>query len=234
MDDEEKKAAYMESKILENVDHPNIVKFKEVYISKKPKLTLCIVMDFADGNYYSYFQGGDMKSKIKEQNGKLFSESQIIDWFTQICLSIKHIHDKKIIHRDIKSGNIFLTMNGLVKLGDFGIAKCLKNTLDKAKTVVGTPYYLSPEIIHNQPYSFKSDIWSLGVLLYEMCCLKMPFDGNNIAILSMKIIKAQYNPIPCSFSKELRILISNILNIDPNKRPTINDILSKLFPDLRK
>jgi NIMA (never in mitosis gene a)-related kinase len=120
-----------------------------------------------------------------------------------------------------------LTVNGLVKLGDFGIAKCLKNTLEKAKTVVGTPYYLSPEIIQNQPYSFKSDVWSLGVLLYEMCCLKMPFDGTNIANLSLRIIKGQYNPVPPSFSKELRGLIFNILNVDENKRPTIDEILSK-------
>ncbi len=120
-----------------------------------------------------------------------------------------------------------MTVNGLVKLGDFGIAKCLKNTLEKAKTVVGTPYYLSPEIIQNQPYSFKSDVWSLGVLLYEMCCLKMPFDGTNIANLSLRIIKGQYNPVPPSFSKELRGLIFNILNVDENKRPTIDEILSK-------
>lgn len=157
---------------------------------------------------------------------KYFPEHQIIDWFTQICLALKHIHNKKILHRDIKSGNIFLTINGLVKLGDFGIAKCLKSSLEKAKTVVGTPYYLSPEIIQNLPYSFKSDIWSLGVLLYEMCCLKMPFDGNNIANLSLKIIKGQYNPIPSFFSKELRGLIMNILNVDESKRPTIDEILS--------
>ncbi len=121
-----------------------------------------------------------------------------------------------------------MTVNGLVKLGDFGIAKCLKNTLEKAKTIVGTPYYLSPEIIQNQPYSFKSDVWSLGVLLYEMCCLKMPFDGTNIANLSLRIVKGQYNPVPSCFSKELRGLIFNILNVDENKRPTIDEILSNL------
>jgi len=104
-------------------------------------------------------------------------EALILNWFTQICLAIKHCHDRKILHRDLKAQNIFLTENDIVKLGDFGIAKVLKNTVEHAVTIVGTPYYLSPEIIQNTPYSFKSDIWSLGVLLYEMCALKPPFNG---------------------------------------------------------
>jgi len=176
-------------------------------------------MDFADG--------GDLQSKIKAQKGKNFSESLIIDWFTQICLSVKHIHDRKILHRDIKSQNIFLTKNGLVKLGDFGIAKCLDGTLDKAKTIVGTPYYLSPEIVNNKPYAFKSDIWSLGILLYEMCALKMPFDGNSLPQLSLKISSGAYNPLPPCFSRELRNLVAWMLNKEINKRPNINEILKQ-------
>lgn len=166
-----------------------------------------------------------MQSKIKQQRGKNFSEHQILDWFTQTCLAIKHIHDRKILHRDLKSQNIFLTQNGLVKLGDFGIAKCLKNTVEKAKTVVGTPYYLSPEIVQNKPYSFKSDIWSLGILLYEMCALKMPFDASNLASLSLKIIKGSYNPLSTVYTKDLRGLVASMLNVDMNKRPSINEIL---------
>ncbi len=86
-------------------------------------------------------------------------------------MALKHCHDRKILHRDLKSQNIFLTKRGMVKLGDFGIARVLSNTKSRAKTIVGTPYYLSPEIIESLPYNFKSDIWSLGVLLYEMCAL---------------------------------------------------------------
>ena len=100
--------------------------------------------------------------------------------FTQIALSIKHCHDKKILHRDLKSQNIFCTKKGIVKLGDFGIARVLSNTKSKAKSVVGTPYYLSPEIINADEYSFKSDIWSLGVLFYEIAALEPPFNGRSL------------------------------------------------------
>ena len=221
LSEDSKKDAFQEAKILEQLEHTNIIRFIEVIEEKisKTKSILNIVMDYADG--------GDLSQKIKSQKGKLFPENQIIDWFTQVCLAIKHIHDRKILHRDIKSQNIFLTKNGMVKLGDFGIAKCLNQTIDKAKTIVGTPYYLSPEIINQQPYDFKSDIWSLGVLLYEMCALKMPFDAPNIPQLSMKIINCSYTPLSNIYSKELRTLVHEMLNVNSNRRPTIHEILRK-------
>ena len=185
-------------------------------------------MDYADG--------GDLSMKIKEQNGILFSEDKILDWFTQVCLAIKHIHDRKILHRDIKSQNIFLMKNGQVKLGDFGIAKCLDQTIDKAKTYVGTPYYLSPEIINSQPYGFQSDIWSLGVLLYEMCALKMPFDASNLPQLYIKIINCNYQPLNSMYSDELKNLVKDMLNEISIKRPTITNILQNpiIKPRIKK
>lgn len=80
----------------------------------------------------------------------------------QICLALKHVHDHNILHRDLKSQNIFLTQKGIVKLGDFGIAKVLDATEGQAQTQIGTPYYLSPEICESKPYGRKSDVWSLG------------------------------------------------------------------------
>ena len=215
MTPEQKKDAHLEGKILKELEHPNIIHFREVLTDKD---FLYIVMDYADG--------GDLSIKIKEQNGNFFPENKILDWFTQVCLAIKHIHDRKILHRDIKSQNIFLMKNGQIKLGDFGIAKCLNQTIDKAKTYVGTPYYLSPEIINSQPYDFKSDIWSLGVLLYEMCALKMPFDASNLAQLYIKIIKCNYPPLSGNYSDELKKLVKDMLNETSIKRPNINDILN--------
>lgn len=102
-----------------------------------------------------------------------------------MCLAVKHVHDRKILHRDIKAQNVFMVKNGLLKLGDFGIARVLNQTSEMAATVVGTPYYLSPEIVQSNKYGFPTDIWSLGVLLYEICALRPPFNGANLHMLAM-------------------------------------------------
>ena len=115
-----------------------------------------------------YCEGGDVYSKIKASKGKNFSEDVILEWLVQMGLALFYLHERKILHRDLKSQNVFLTKNGLIKLGDFGIAKCLDTTLAQAKTFIGTPYYLSPEIVQSLPYSFKSDVWSLGICIIEM------------------------------------------------------------------
>jgi NIMA (never in mitosis gene a)-related kinase len=211
----ERKEALKEAKILEAFDHPNIIKFREVYKTRSGKL--CIVMDYADG--------GDVSTQIKNQRGRYFTEAQVLDWFVQVCLAMKHVHDRKVLHRDIKSQNVFLTKAGIVKLGDFGIARVLSNTREIARTMVGTPYYLSPELVQNKPYSFKSDIWSLGVMLYELCTLKPPFDANSLHNLALKIVKGTYPPIPPQFSKDMKLLVAQMLSTDPNKRPTINQVL---------
>ena len=120
-----------------------------------------------------------------------------------------------------------MTAKSCVKLGDFGISRVLERTQDKAKSIVGTPYYLSPEIIQSKPYSYEADVWSLGVLLYEMCTLKPPFDSTSLTGLAAKIVKGSYTPIPSKYSEELKALVDLILTVDPKARPTIHQILGK-------
>ena len=115
--------------------------------------------------------------------------------------------------------------SGIVKLGDFGIAKGLKSTWEKAKTMVGTPYYLSPEIITNKPYDSKSDIWALGVLLYELMTFKMPFNAVSLPLLSIKINRGVYQPPPGIYSSEIKDLLKKCLTLEPEKRPSIDEIL---------
>ena len=217
MTDQEKRETFNEAVILKRLDHPNIIKFKEVFRQRNPKEALNIVTEYADG--------GDLDQKIEAQKKKPFPETQILDYFTQICLALQHLHKKNIIHRDLKGGNVFLMQSGLVKLGDFGIAKGLKTSKEKAQTTVGTPYYLSPEIINSKPYDTKSDIWSLGVLLYQMMTFKMPFNAQSLPLLSIKINRGVYSPPPSVYSAELRDILKRCLSQDPEKRPSINDIL---------
>jgi len=217
MTDQEKRETFNEASILKRLDHPNIIKFKEVFMQRKPKEALNIVTEYADG--------GDLEQKIEAQKKKPFPETQILDYFTQICLALQHLHKKHIIHRDLKGGNVFLMQSGYVKLGDFGIAKGLKTSKEKAQTTVGTPYYLSPEIINNKPYDTKSDIWSLGILLYQMMTFKMPFNAQSLPLLSIKINRGVYSPPPSVYSAELRDILKRCLSQDPEKRPSINDIL---------
>ncbi|XP_039209220.1 serine/threonine-protein kinase Nek3 isoform X2 [Crotalus tigris] len=155
--------SWNESIILAKLNHPNIVMYANSFEADGH---LHIVMEYCDG--------GDLLQKIKLQKGKLFPEDTILKWFAQMCLGINHIHEKRILHRDIKSKNVFLTQNGKIKLGDFGSAVLLKSPMAFACSYVGTPYYVPPEIWENVPYNNKSDIWSLGCVLYELCTLKHP------------------------------------------------------------
>jgi NIMA (never in mitosis gene a)-related kinase len=221
LNEKERKDALKEASILQNLDHPNIIKFQEVFLCKNPN-SLNIITEYADG--------GDLNKKIERKIP--FKEDLILDWFIQICLALNHVHSKRIIHRDIKAQNIFLTKNGIVKLGDFGISKSLTCSFELARTVIGTPYYLSPEIVKNSPYSFKTDVWSLGVLLYQMCALKMPFDADSLPNLSKKILKAEYKDIPNNYSDNLKNLIRSLLQVEPKNRPTVKEILSKIFFNL--
>lgn len=177
----------MEIKLLKDLKHPFIISYKGSFIDKFR--FLCIVMDYADG--------GDLYKQITQQKkqGSLFSEDQIMEWFVQICLAIKYIHDKKILHRDLKTQNIFLTKSNHIKLGDFGIARVLQNTCDCAQTQIGTPFYISPEICNSEAYNQKSDIWSLGCVLYELATLRHAFDGKDINIVKWKIMQGKYQEI---------------------------------------
>lgn len=142
---------------------------------------------------------------------------------------MKHIHDRKILHRDLKTQNIFLTSKGEIKIGDFGIARVLQHTYDCAQTAIGTPYYLSPEICQEKPYNQKSDIWSLGCIFYEMVTLKHAFDANSMKALVIKILRGNYPPIPNCYSTELKSLIDELLQKDPHRRPSIKRFLEKEF-----
>ncbi|RYE40935.1 MAG: hypothetical protein EOP48_24315 [Sphingobacteriales bacterium] len=167
-------------RLLRELDHPNIVQYKECFIEEGLLIT---IMEYCEGNFVSKRLNaiikcsleGDLKNKITKASeaNEHFEEDKIFRWFEQVLSAIEYIHRNKILHRDIKTSNIFLKSDGTVKIGDFGIAKAFENTNEIAMTVIGTPYYLSPEVCENKPYTYKSDIWALGCVLYEMNALKV-------------------------------------------------------------
>ncbi|XP_056619605.1 serine/threonine-protein kinase Nek1 isoform X2 [Triplophysa dalaica] len=218
MSNKERQESRKEVAVLANMSHPNIVQYKESF---EESGCLYIVMD--------YCEGGDLFKKINNQKGILFPEEQILDWFVQICLALKHVHDRKILHRDIKSQNIFLTKDGTVQLGDFGIARVLNSTVELARTCIGTPYYLSPEICENKPYNNKSDVWALGCVLYEMCTLKHAFEAGNMKNLVLKIIRGSYPAVSVHYSQDLRLLLAKLFKRNPRERPSVSTILDKPF-----
>lgn len=121
--------------------------------------------------------------------------------------------------------NIFLTKSrDHIKIGDFGISKILTSK-SKAITVVGTPNYISPELCEGKPYNQKSDIWALGCILYEMCTLKHPFEAPTLPALVLKIMRGTFNPLPAHYSTNLRDLLSSLLAVDPNQRPSLIQIM---------
>lgn len=173
-------AALNEVKILSSLENPHVVKYYDSFIEKN---VLNIIMEFCEG--------GDLSKFIKSQAGRPIAESKIWKFLIQMCIGLEYIHKKKILHRDIKSLNIFLTKNEDIRIGDLGVAKVMAESVNFAQTMVGTPYYLSPEMAEEKPYNEKSDVWALGCVLYELCTLRHPFEANNQSALMLKIIRGR-------------------------------------------
>ena len=216
LDAKQRDEAKKEIKLLASFKHPNIVRYRDSFVEAG---ALHIVMDYAEG--------GDLHRLLKEQGSRLLAEETVLDYFVQLCLAMKHVHDRKVLHRDIKSQNVFLTQNRrVVKLGDFGIARVLNSTAELARTACGTPYYMSPEICDNKPYNDRSDVWSMGCLLYEMASLRCPFDARDMRGLVIKILRGAYPPLPKAFSPGLGQLVGRCLHRQPSQRPSVNELLA--------
>ena len=213
----EKQNSLNEINFLSSISHQNIIEYKESFYEEETG-TLNLVLEYANE--------GDLNTKIKIQKSKKihFKEKTIWSIFIQIVKGLKVLHDNNLIHRDLKSANILIMKNGICKLGDLNISKIYNSNFHNSK--MGTPCYAAPEIWNNKPYTFKSDIWSLGIILYELCTFKLPFFAVNIKEIYNKIMKGKFDPIPNFYSFSLNYVIKMLLNLDPKKRPSCKDILN--------
>ena len=215
-----------EADILSSLNNKYVVKF---YESFKKNHNIYIIMEYCDNGDLCSFLNRIKKQRKSEE---YFLEIDFV-WklFIQMSIGLYYIHSKKIIHRDIKTLNIFLTKNFDAKIGDLGVAKILENT-NHAMTFIGTPYYVSPEMCRNKPYNEKSDIWALGCILYELITFNHPFTATNQAALFIKILNNKYNPFPPGVPEDLKNMVDFILEKDYELRPSMADIITrKSFQD---
>ena len=211
----DKQNALNEVRILASIIHPNIVGYKEVFIDE-PSSSLCLIMEYA--------ARGDLLQIINSHKkaGTHASESEIWSIFTQVVKGLKALHLRNILHRDIKSANIFVTAENVVQLGDLNVSKVVNGL---AHTQTGTPYYASPEVWRDSPYDSKSDIWSLGCVLYELCALEPAFKSKDMKELFAKVVKGKYAEIPSFYSADLASVIKMMLQVKPSARPTCEKLL---------
>lgn len=220
LSEKERRDVMNEISILSILEHSNIIAYFNHFMDKN---TLLIELE--------YCNGGNLYDKIIQQKGKLFSEEVVIWYLYQIASAVAHIHKAGILHRDIKTLNIFLTKTDLIKLGDYGLAKKLDSEFSMAETCVGTPYYMSPELCQGAKYNFKSDIWAMGCVLCEILTLTRTFDATNPLNLCVKIVQGNWTMEVSSdvYSSKLLDVVYQCLDQDPSKRPTADQVLDQPF-----
>ena len=216
LNEKEKSNALNEIRILASINNKNIISYKEAFFDENDS-SLDIVMEYADQ--------GDLFQLITEKKKKRthFTEEEIWSCLIQLLNGLKSLHELNILHRDLKSANVFLFKGGVVKLGDLNVSKITRKGMGYTQT--GTPYYASPEVWKDKPYDSKSDIWSLGCVIYEMCTLNPPFRAQTMEELFKKVIRGYYPDISSKYSKDLSEILKLMIQIEVGARPSCDELL---------
>ncbi|KAG6811752.1 hypothetical protein H0H92_005949 [Tricholoma furcatifolium] len=240
MNERDRKQIVAEVNILKDLEHDHIVRYHDRYVDRDAGI-LYILME--------YCGGGDLSTVIKQaaRSNRPIPEDKIWSYFLQLLLALNYCHHPngharngsgfngfenvgtsnraQILHRDLKPDNVFLDTADKVKLGDFGLSRALTQT-NFANTYVGTPYYMSPELMQEKAYDTKSDIWSLGCVIYELCALKPPFhEAKTHQELSNCIRNGRIPPLPRGYSQTLASVIKSMLSLNPAMRPSAAQLL---------
>ncbi|XP_033746187.1 probable serine/threonine-protein kinase PLK isoform X2 [Pecten maximus] len=212
--EEECVQARREAEILSKLNHVNVLKYIESFEDED---TLNIVTEFCEG--------GDLEDYLRERKGRQLAEQHIILWIHQVISGLQYIHEKKILHRDLKTKNLFLTECLNIKVGDLGIAKVLEGEAAKAMTFVGTLTYMSPEQFQHQPYNHKADIWSFGCCAYEMTAMRRAFNKPALFHNVQDIQNGKLPEFPSGYTSSLEELVFSMMRTDPKQRPSASKLL---------
>uniref|UniRef100_A0A8C1QXD9 non-specific serine/threonine protein kinase n=1 Tax=Cyprinus carpio TaxID=7962 RepID=A0A8C1QXD9_CYPCA len=204
------------SNFLQKLNHPHIVEHKKII---KDRGCLHLVMELCEG--------GDLTHIINLKKKRTIAFSEILDWTVKICMALKHLHDQEILHKNLQPKSVFFTACGTIRLGEFG--KIHEWSTDAQTTKTEDLSYVAPEILRGESYDDKSEIWSLGCIIYEMCMQKCAFPGKNTIEIISKILTCSYEALPLNFSEDLRQLVTDTLQIDPANRPSVSEILMRPF-----
>jgi NIMA (never in mitosis gene a)-related kinase len=205
-----------EIRIMASVTSPFIIGFHEALIHDH---RLFIVSEYA--------KLGDLSHLIvrKRQKQRPFKEEAIWRLMLQTLEGLRVLHERGIVHRDLKSANMLVVAPDLFKIGDLGVSTVLQQR-QLAKTQIGTPMYLAPEVWKRKPYNAKCDVWSLGVLLYEMATFTYPYTARNARDLSVKVCTARPPQLTDRYSKDLSRVIQQMLTHIPVQRPSVAELLA--------
>ena len=216
LSEKERENALNEIRILASVKNKNVISYKEAFFDEKDS-SLGVVMEYADN--------GDLFQLITERKKtkNYFTEQEVWKVFIQLLNGLKALHDFKILHRDIKSANVFLFKGGICKLGDLNVSKVARKGLGYTQT--GTPYYASPEVWEEKPYDSKSDVWSLGCVIYEMITLRPPFQAKSMEELYKKVMRGIYPKLSSKYSEDLSDVIKLMIQVEAGARPSCEELL---------
>ncbi|XP_061432081.1 serine/threonine-protein kinase Nek11-like [Lethenteron reissneri] len=216
--------AHTEARLLARLRHPCIVRLHASFLERD---LLCIVTELCEG--------GDLDARLERCRssrggaGEALPCDLLLDWLLQLLFGVHYMHSSCIIHRDLKTKNIFLSRNDVIKIGDFGVSRLLQAPADMASTFTGTPLYMSPEVLQLHAYGAKADVWAVGCVLYEMCALRPAFAASTWVQILRRILEEPAPALPPGFPPALNTILQRMLSKETSVRPSAEELLHEPF-----